>query len=434
MRCRDSLFRLLICAISVAAGNSVLAQKDLSDTSIRIDLLRAPSSPASTLLGMSPSEIEKPTDINAFMFSLRSATNAFTALPSNYAVEIAPFQMFNKTRPLDSKTLVDNKENFRRSFVVSLGIKQVDKNDSISGSAAKTQFAAGIRFAIKRGAIDDVSKQVFENIWNLQQQLNDRYADIQKEIVFRDPVYKMISDSIIAVEQRRNQLTDQEFITLMRPLFDLRQNRNQEITDLIRFGKIDTTDIKALFYATAIDSLRKAIAVAAKNLKLERTGFNLDFAAGSVFDFLDSRFNQSSMFRIGSWLTGGWNMPEKNSSALFIVRYLYSPQTALINPELNPDDFHSIDLGGRMVFTALQKKLLLSGEGIYRTILNDAVAKSSWRLMMNAEYEIGVNQKITFSFGRNFDGGTYKGGNVVGAINLLFGMGNQKINSSINNP
>jgi hypothetical protein len=413
------------------AGTKVFAQKDLSDTSIRIDLLRAPSSPASTLLGMSPSEIEKPTDINAFMFSLRSATNAFTALPSNYAVDFAPFQLLNKTRPLDSKTLVDNRENFRRSFVVSLGVKQVDKNDSIMGSAAKTQFAAGIRFAIKRGNIDDASKQVFENIWNLQQMLNDRFADIQKEIVFRDPVYKLISDSISAVERRRGQISEQEFIGLLRPLFDLRQRRNQEITDLIQSGKIDTAEVRAVYYSVAVDSLRKMIGAEARKLKLERKGFNLDFAAGGVFDFLDSRFNQSSLFRVGSWLTGGWTMPEKNSSALFMVRYLYSPQTALINPELNPDDFHSVDFGGRMVLTALQKKLLISAEGIYRAVINDAIANSSWRLMVNAEYEIGINQKITFSFGRNFDGGTYKGGNVVGAINLLFGLGNQRVGAGV---
>ena len=120
-------------------------------------------------------------------------------------------------------------------------------------------------------------------------------------------------------------------------------------------------------------------------------------------------------------------MPEQNSSALFIVRYLYSPKTSSLNPELNPDDFHSIDLGSRFVVTAMRKKLLLSGEGIYRSILNNATAESSWRLMVNAEYEIGINQKVTFSFGRNFDGGTYKGGNIVGAINLLFGLGGQKI-------
>ncbi len=429
MQCRDKLNLILITSLLCLGSINLYAQEG-ADTSIRIDLLRAPSSPASSLLGMSPSDIEKPTDINAFMFSLRSATNAFTALPTNYAVEFAPFQLLNKTRPLDSKTLVDNKENFRRSFVVSLGVKQVDKNDSVLGSAGKTQFAAGIRFAIKRGEIDNASKQIFENIWNLQQQLNNMYADIQKEIVFRDPLYKLISDSITAVENRRSFLSEQEFITLMRPLFELRQRRNQEITDLISSGTIDTTERRAIFYAIAVDSLRKTIGAEARKLKLERQGFNLDFAAGSVFDFLDSRFNQSSLFRIGSWLTGGWNMPEQNSSALFMVRYLYSPKTSLINPELNPDDFHSIDIGGRVVLTAMQKKLLLSGEGLYRAVLNDAVAKSSWRLMVNAEYEIGINQKLTFSFGRNFDGGTYKGGNVIGAINLLFGLGNQKIGSN----
>ena len=51
------------------------------DTTIKVDLLKAPSSPASNLLGIAPSDIEKPTDVSAFMLSLQSATNSFIKLP-----------------------------------------------------------------------------------------------------------------------------------------------------------------------------------------------------------------------------------------------------------------------------------------------------------------------------------------------------------------
>src|SRR5258705_3520125 len=152
------------------------------DTAIKIDVLRAPSSPASTMLGMSPSDIEKPTDITAFMASLKNATNNFTTIPTNFSIEFAPFHLLNKTRPLDSKSLVENKENFRRSFVISLGIKKEEKNDSVPGSKSKTEFGVGVKFAIIRGEIDDNSKKAFQNIWNFQDDLNDQQTSLSEKI------------------------------------------------------------------------------------------------------------------------------------------------------------------------------------------------------------------------------------------------------------
>ncbi|WP_336517072.1 hypothetical protein [Pollutibacter soli] len=420
LACTGLLLACTICSYIAKAQNAS------ADTSVKIDLLRGSPSPSSVLLNMSPSDIEKPTDITAFMFSVRTATNTFTAIPSNYAIELAPFQLLNKTRPLDSRTLVENRENFRRTFAVSLGIKQVSSNDSIPNSVGKTQFGFGIGFAIKRGEIDAESKQAFNNIWQMQQALNNNYADIKKVIVDRDPEYMALTLAMTEVEKRKSGLSVSEFGELMRPLFLKRQERMQQIINAVNSGQIDTASAKSAYLIMAVDSIKKGIAAEVKKIRMERTGFNLDFNAGGVVDFLDSRFNNSYFFKSGAWLTGGYHMPEKNLAALFIVRYLYTPKTSPYNPEHSLTEMHNLDFGGRFVVTAMQRKLMVSGEGIYRAVLNESGA-GSWRLMVNAAYDIGINQKLTFSFGRNFDGTTYKGGNVIGAINLIFGLGNQLI-------
>jgi Tol biopolymer transport system component len=44
-------------------------------------------------------------------------------------------------------------------------------------------------------------------------------------------------------------------------------------------------------------------------------------------------------------------------------------------------------------------------------------------LVFNAAYDIGQNQQLTFSFGRNFDGTITKDGNLIAALNFVKGFG-----------
>lgn len=416
----NKIFKTAILGCIIIFYNTAVeaqASDKAKDTSVKIDLLRAPSSPASNLLGMSASDIEKPTDVTAFMASLRNASNNFTAIPTNYAIEFAPFQLLNKTRPLDSKSLVENTENFRRSFVVSLGLKNEDKNDSVAGSKPKTQFGVGVKFAIIRQEIDDKSKQAFLNIWNFQRELNAQVSTLYKNYRNTDSISMSIElrKKVLVQMVREGQLQVSEFELRTRELNELLDRR-----DAIYKDSLETVEVSLI---------KKKISEEVKKIKVERKGFNMDFAAGTVVNFLDNRFDNSNVFKIGSWLTGGWNNTEKNSSLLFILRYLYNPKTSLADPDLNLENLHTLDFGGRLIFTAMEKKFLFSGEAIYRSILNDANATSSWKLIVNAEYEIGINQKLTFSFGRNFDGTSYKSGNVIAALNLLFGFGTTSINA-----
>ncbi|WP_449401612.1 hypothetical protein [Chryseobacterium wanjuense] len=69
----------------------------------------------------------------------------------------------------------------------------------------------------------------------------------------------------------------------------------------------------------------------------------------------------------------------------------------------------------------------MSGECIYRSILNKSDYESSWKFLLNFEYEVAKNQRLTFSFGRDFDGEYKKDGNVIVALNLLIGLGKVKL-------
>jgi len=48
------------------------------DSTIRLDLLKSPASPAFNILGIAQSDIERPADLNAFALSIQNATNNFS--------------------------------------------------------------------------------------------------------------------------------------------------------------------------------------------------------------------------------------------------------------------------------------------------------------------------------------------------------------------
>src|SRR6185436_1490703 len=131
---------------------SVNAQTSKPDTTINLDLLKAPTSPAFNLLGVSPSDIERPTDINAFLVSIQNGTNNYTSFPKNYAVEFAPWLIFKKTgNTLDKFNSRAFKDVFQQSFQVSLGISQQNLDDQVADdSTAFTRSGIGFKFSLIR--------------------------------------------------------------------------------------------------------------------------------------------------------------------------------------------------------------------------------------------------------------------------------------------
>src|ERR1700712_3083158 len=97
-----------------------------NDTLWKINILKAPSSPSADLIGISPDDIQRPTDPSAFTVSLLNATNNLTVIPSSYAVDFAPAWLFKGQRitynDFNSNTL---KNNLWQTFDISFAVKNV---------------------------------------------------------------------------------------------------------------------------------------------------------------------------------------------------------------------------------------------------------------------------------------------------------------------
>lgn len=405
--------------------NLVLVAQQKSDSE-EFDLLKAPISPASNLLGFSQSDIDKPTDVSAFMTSIQTATNSFSQLPSNYAIDIAPFWLF-KTDDLGDITTKGLGNSYgekvlKQTLVLSFAVKNTD-SVSNNFNPTSTYAAVGFRFSIYRGEYDTKTKKQLTLIGSLQEEKMPLMKENQKY------VYKTLPHEIDSLKKTRIKLydkfdyNDKSSENVSR--FDFLE-REQKRLDTIIKSKIqilldENNNIKQS------EQIDKEIKKLASEFQLARVYFTWDIAGGISAEFRNKNFNNSKVYNSGIWTTFGYTW-ENSGSLLGLIRYLYNPDKifALDNQLNKIANISTLDAGVRYIIGKSQSKFNCSIEAIYRSALSQNSIDPSWRLMVNADYAILKNQKLTFSFGRNYNGTTTKDGNLIAALGLVIGFGNKR--------
>ncbi|WP_338376522.1 hypothetical protein [uncultured Flavobacterium sp.] len=390
------------------------------------DLLKAPVSPASNLLGFAQSDINKPTDVSEFMVSLQSASDSYTSLPSNYAVDIAPFWLL-KSKALGDITTKGLENSYGKnvipqSLVLSFAIKNVDST-TINFNTNSTYAGFGLKFSIYRGDYDKTTKEKLSQIQNLQKLKLDLMQNIQ------DVTEENLPLEIIELKEKRKQIfinvdvNDESEDNLA--LIELLSKKAAKIDEEIeQKTAILLNENKTNSELKTIDDKIKTIA---SQFQLTRVGFTWDIAGGIGGEFHNKSFNQGKIYNAGVWTTLGYTT-EKTGAFLGLVRYLHNPERifALDNAINDQKSVSTFDTGFRYILGQPQAKLNASLEAIYRSFLSESEIDNSWRLMLNIDYALFKNQKLTFSFGKNYDGTTTKDGNLVAALGMVFGFGNKR--------
>lgn len=377
---------------------------------IDLDELRAQASPGANLLGIANSDIEKPTDLKSIMVSLREGTSNFSSLPTSFAIDLVPFKLNGKYQ--DLRTDTNFLTTFKQTFVTSLAFKGIAEDEKLN-IEEKSRLGFGIKFSIKRGKFNDETINALNEIHKVHQ-------FIEEQRISTDETNK---------ESKRLDDINRVLLQKLRLLEDAKQTDTPEYKDLEK--RIEEIRVQKEMYLKERDTKEEEakiqeITKIAQDIKLERYGYFLDMSMGTVLDFRNNKFNNTQITKVGAWLTGGYNS-EKKFTLICMARYLYNPETPLANPELKKENLHTLDMGSRLVFKLLDERFLMSGECIYRSILNKSDFESSWKYVLNFEYEVAKNQRLTFSFGRNFEGEYEKKGNLIVALNLLVGLGKFKL-------
>lgn len=407
------MFFIGICFLSSIVSFS---QKNI-DSTVNLDLLKAPTSVAFSMLGIAASDIERPTDLTSFATSIRSATNNFSKLPTSYSVEFSPAwiaRMDNLT--LDRYNSTNFRDVFWQSFNVSLAFTRQSedgKEDTDTGSFSK--LGAGLKFSIIRPRWSDNTRNLFDSLLFYQKLALSDFVHFTTIMEANDPELQSLKAQLKAVGASTNFTDDEK----RRLISDLAQKINiiqQAINS--RFNE-DTARVMAS---------HNMLLQAANKFKTERIGPALDFTTGIVMDFPDNRFNYSLMSKAGAWLTGGYEGGNEKISFFGIIRYLFQPDKIFADEGgiLKTANISTLDGGARILIKGAQGKFIGSCEAIHRSALNKNIIDPNWRVILNLEYDVGFNQKLTFAFGKNFDGTVSKNGNLVAALNFIKAFGAQK--------
>lgn len=397
-----------------------------SNENIKLDLLKAPSSPASNLLGFATSDIEKPTDLSALMLSLQSNSSSFTKLPSNYAVDISPFFLTRANTKTDftTKGLNSSKfgDYFKQTFVLSFAIRNPDSVlKEFKPSSTYTGF--GFKFSIVRPGYIKKDREALNEIYAVSAKINNAIDDeLKNKKSEKEKLYNQRFEIIQQIRLQFNKDQSEEFAKA------IAENEANSESNLFKVNALINKINNEIIELISNDEASKAKLMAAiKKFGARRDGFSADLAGGLALDFRDRQFNNSKIHNAGIWATLGYS--KGASSFLGLLRFLNNPDQIFAKDNqqnLFTANISTFDAGFRYMYSSDQSKFTCSVETIYRSVLSSNTISPSWRLIFNADYALWENQKLTFSFGRGFDGTITKDGTLVAALTFLTGFGNKR--------
>ncbi|MEO8588139.1 MAG: hypothetical protein ABI432_02130 [Flavobacteriales bacterium] len=385
----------------VMAGLLIGLSASAQEIKEEIDLLKAPASPASNLVGIAVDEVEHPTDVTSLMVSIRQATGDFGALPANYAVDFAPVWLFPGNGKLTSMSaLLEPHEKNRWGKDVLQGLVVSTAFANLNGDLeGNTKAGFGMKLPLLKAPATAGTLVALRSLKGiLAKDVGATVAEIAateaNDVDFQTYNAKANDATLSAAEQKKFRA--------------LREAQKRFILERLATSK-----------HAAIEA---EVEAAAKALKVERKGPFIDMAGGVAVDFLERDFNQGELSKGGLWFTGGSTAPRFD--AVILTRWLVEKQLPGPSDSLaTGEDVNDLDIGGSLLVRSKNERFTLSVEGIIRFQQLDEENTDTWRLVCNSSYNLGNNNLLTFSFGRNYDSVTTQSGNLVAALNLLLGLG-----------
>ena len=415
---------------------AIFSNEAKSQEAIDLTELKAPSSPAFSILGVQPNDIARPKTFEALeanLFSSISGENS-TILPNNYALEFSPYWLmshpklqYKQMQPGFGQTIIQN-----ASF--SVATNQYKNSEDTATIFSKMGF--GFRTMLVEGktdskvqelVLDQLQKRVVLSQVVLHMLVeNTQLTDLSD---IRDTIESEFISAGLSEEQASQDAN--EIYQVMKQIND----NNNKSSSIVESRKLIE---KTSEFLIADQENSNRITNAAKSLQeanLDKKGFMIELAGALVLDFPENNTNYSKVTKYAVWLTPGYRFKDVNGKSgniielLGVMRYLRN--------EAATDFSDNIDLGLRAGIGI--KKLSFSGEIIHRfqrvlvseTTQNGFITKttkslSDTRYDFNIEYKLSDKLVLAYTFGQNFTFNTEFAGNLISVASLNFGFGGPK--------
>jgi hypothetical protein len=421
---KNLLLIILICLLFSIHTNAQQKTNEI-DTTATLDMLVVPNSPAFTLLGISPTTVDKPTTPSDFAFSIVNATNGLSGLPKNYAIEIAPIPLlFQKKKNYNQFANKNHKfiNTLSQTFIISAGFTTNDTVTTTINNYIKTRSGIGFKISLLRGKIDTAFDDYKTSIISVRNQLDLLHAT---NIAWIDSVKKNDLVYILLAGERTKLLI--EMVSIVKDVSIAADTKNKKNDSLKTALTLIDQNITSRLETIKAEQINQQIVKAQllkkeiENIKFKRYGLMLDIAGGAVLGFRNDDFQNSVVQQYSFWINGGYSL-KKGFDFVVLARY-NTNVGVLIGDNGKPKDQTSYDFGGKVDYSSNDKKFTIGAEGIVRVLSDTAI----YRYTFNASYQIKQNQALTFSIGKNFNSNkTNLGGTLIAALNYVVAFGTKR--------
>jgi hypothetical protein len=327
--------------------------------------LRPSDSPAFTMLGVAPTEVQKPSSLREVAVSLSKFVDASGDLlvPDNLAVEIAPYQLITEQPVADGAEAGVRLSSLYRNLGLSIGARSVPRMGEVGADSDATdkELAAGVRTLLEGWALDSGCLSLGERL--------------------------QTAAELSALHPTADELALPNDVLVAR----LRERKEESAKKI----------------APLLEDCEKA--QAARRWSVE--------AAFAMRWFFPAGVSDEGRIRgAAGWVTGAYSW--KGVDAVGFLRYGGDKPAS--------DWTHDIDLGLQVVIA--RDRYAVSLEGIARRAwrpAGDDGDEGQYRVAIAADYKIAEGKWLTFSFGKDF--AEDDAGSLFSLANLTYAFGEPRI-------
>lgn len=346
--------RLALLCLLLSQALITRAADAPSEPDLTLDELRVPISPAFTLLGVTPTEIERPSTARALAIGLLSASErAGGDLPTNLALEVAPYWWSDRpTLTFDGYYDAGLLQRVAQSFAISVATSELSTYTH-DENADGTAISLGARTMILGGR--------------------------------RNPKLKEEVDALLKEQDAFNASDCVPFLD---------SSAVTGTTDETPVHRVSNVELSAECEAMQRRMRTRAAQVTA--LDKERVGLVLEAAAGTVTEIPQDDSSDRRTSKYGAWLT--WSYRGSSEGAIDAANaWTVVALQRWLRDDVSSDD--AFDVGGRVIYKSTANQWSVSYEYLQRFADRDADSTSS---RVTLEYVLSERYTLTAALGRGF--------------------------------
>jgi len=381
-----ALFSFFVCShVAQAQAAAGTPPKE-----IELDNLRTPTSPAFTLLGVAPTDVARPSTPRALATDLVSRTNRGSLIPSNYALEFAPYWLVSHpSLSYKEYTEPTSTQSIAQSFSISFATSRPDT----ASDTASTRIALGVRLLPLAGR----ASSKFKNLEN-------KLDSIQRT---RPSLIRVQADALDEIDEATAEISRLEADLAATPASNA--SRIADIRRRIRTAEqrravAKDSSVAAEAVLTAQADIMRSLAHAMGQADAERVGMFVELATAISGAYPGANFDGGKLNRLGAWATLSYRLESPHLDLIGLFRFMRDAGDA---------DQNALDVGGRLFW--LRNALGLSAEWVARTAYNVSSSqpvatpggrvltfRSSSRLVGVIDYRAADAVYVTMSFGKDY--------------------------------